>query len=390
MSTKQNVIKKEKGITLIALIITIIVLLILAGITISVLSGDNGIITRAKEAKEATERATWEERIDLAILSTVANKVNPTIDDIIQELIDEDIISEEGQVDKETGAITTNEPSYVIEGKLDDYVEPPVDENAIVVEYALSAGDTVNLVVVGTNLTIDWGDGNVSTGITVDMDTGSPTSHAYANGGTYDIVVSGACDAIGGMSSKNMSTNGNLKEIKVKQWGNTGLKMIMFSECDILTEMAEPSEESFKNLEQVTFAGSSIKSIPNNMFKNCTKIRSFEYTFEGCTNLETIGDYAFANCTSATSFQGTFGNCENLITIGENIFDGCDSVEYYRNTFYNCTNLQGKAPELWLAGTNSEENDYMGNPDGGHCFSSCYKLENYDEIPEYWKEEEES
>ena len=45
-------IKKETGITLIALVITVIVLLILAGVTIAALSGDNGILKRATEAKK--------------------------------------------------------------------------------------------------------------------------------------------------------------------------------------------------------------------------------------------------------------------------------------------------------------------------------------------------
>ena len=45
-------IKNEKGITLIALIITIILLLILASVTIKLVLGDNGIIKFAKEAKE--------------------------------------------------------------------------------------------------------------------------------------------------------------------------------------------------------------------------------------------------------------------------------------------------------------------------------------------------
>ena len=49
--------KRETGITLIALVISIIVLLILAGVTIAALSGDNGILTRAKESKEKTEQA---------------------------------------------------------------------------------------------------------------------------------------------------------------------------------------------------------------------------------------------------------------------------------------------------------------------------------------------
>ena len=58
--------KSESGITLIALVITIIVLLILAGVTIAVLSGDNGILTRAKEAKEQTNQKNDEETEKLA------------------------------------------------------------------------------------------------------------------------------------------------------------------------------------------------------------------------------------------------------------------------------------------------------------------------------------
>ena len=53
--------KKNKGITLIALVITIIVLLILAGVAISMLSGENGILRKAAEAKTKTEQAQKEE-----------------------------------------------------------------------------------------------------------------------------------------------------------------------------------------------------------------------------------------------------------------------------------------------------------------------------------------
>ena len=56
---------KNSGITLIALVVTIIVLLILAGISIQMLTGDNGIIKRAGEAKERTERVQEEECANL-------------------------------------------------------------------------------------------------------------------------------------------------------------------------------------------------------------------------------------------------------------------------------------------------------------------------------------
>ena len=54
-------IYKEKGITLIALVITIIILLILAGVTISLLTGNNGILTQAKVSKEKDKIGKIEE-----------------------------------------------------------------------------------------------------------------------------------------------------------------------------------------------------------------------------------------------------------------------------------------------------------------------------------------
>ncbi|MBR3163516.1 MAG: hypothetical protein IKF17_05410 [Clostridia bacterium] len=60
----------NKGITLIALVITIIVLLILVGITIASLTGENGLLSRATEAREETERAQEKEQIDLAVIAS--------------------------------------------------------------------------------------------------------------------------------------------------------------------------------------------------------------------------------------------------------------------------------------------------------------------------------
>ena len=59
---------KEKGITLIALVITIIVLLILSGVSIAMLTGNNGILTQAQRAKEATEAAAKVENSALSSL----------------------------------------------------------------------------------------------------------------------------------------------------------------------------------------------------------------------------------------------------------------------------------------------------------------------------------
>ena len=49
--------RNYKGITLIALVVTIIILLILAGLSIQILSGENGLINRTISAKETTEKS---------------------------------------------------------------------------------------------------------------------------------------------------------------------------------------------------------------------------------------------------------------------------------------------------------------------------------------------
>ena len=60
--------KNIKGITLITLVVTIIVLLILAGVSISMLTGQNGILTQAQKAKEETEKAAKVENSALGSL----------------------------------------------------------------------------------------------------------------------------------------------------------------------------------------------------------------------------------------------------------------------------------------------------------------------------------
>ena len=64
---KKQKLKESKGITLIALVITIIVLLILAGVAIVTLTGDNGILSKARDANSQTEQAKADESLKIAI-----------------------------------------------------------------------------------------------------------------------------------------------------------------------------------------------------------------------------------------------------------------------------------------------------------------------------------
>ena len=69
--TLKRGLKTKKGITLIALVITIIVLLILAGVSIAMLTGENGILNKATTAKQKTEQGTAEERVKLEVAGSL-------------------------------------------------------------------------------------------------------------------------------------------------------------------------------------------------------------------------------------------------------------------------------------------------------------------------------
>ena len=83
-------LKNEKGITLVALVITIIVLLILAGVTLSMVIGESGIFGKANSAKEKTQLSNAEETIRLAVLEnqvkSVSGEVALTNDKLKEEI----------------------------------------------------------------------------------------------------------------------------------------------------------------------------------------------------------------------------------------------------------------------------------------------------------------
>ena len=78
---------RENGITLIALVITIIVLLILASVSIAMLTGNNGILTQAKNAKQATAEAAQRENEDLLELEMTANNSKVNIPNLKEGMI---------------------------------------------------------------------------------------------------------------------------------------------------------------------------------------------------------------------------------------------------------------------------------------------------------------
>ena len=101
--------KEERGITLIALVITIIVLLILAGVTIATLTGDNGILTQTTKAKEQSEKAEIIEQIQLDIADKQIENLGSINEDEFYE-----ILRKYGTVSADKTTLTTNKGNYEI------------------------------------------------------------------------------------------------------------------------------------------------------------------------------------------------------------------------------------------------------------------------------------
>lgn len=80
---------KDKGVTLVALVVTIIVLLILASVTINMVAGQNGILKKANDAKKATIVAQEKEGIDAVLVATKLGEGENTIRELTQEGLQE-------------------------------------------------------------------------------------------------------------------------------------------------------------------------------------------------------------------------------------------------------------------------------------------------------------
>ena len=98
--------KKENAITLVALIVTIIILLVLAGITIATLGGENGLFARVKQAKKAHVQSEMQEQLTLALNELqIEKKGNASLDDVTQDWINTVISSDYSPTIKEDASL---------------------------------------------------------------------------------------------------------------------------------------------------------------------------------------------------------------------------------------------------------------------------------------------
>lgn len=135
MGNKIKNFDRNKGITLIALVVTIVVLLILAGVTIATLTGDNGIITRTNQAKEETEKAGAKEKVQVEVAGSFDEYGKFDMDKLKENLKNNLGLQESDIKDNPDGSITVTVDGYevtvdsngnvTVEGEATPPVNPP-------------------------------------------------------------------------------------------------------------------------------------------------------------------------------------------------------------------------------------------------------------------------
>ena len=298
MSKQKN---KQRGITLIALIVTIIVLIILAGVSISMVVGDNGIITQAQKAKQETEIKSDEEKIRLAI-------------NVVQ--------------------IKNNGNSKI---KKDD-LEIALSENgtkAIVVD---NEDGTRNIIFLDSKKIYKLNsDGSIE-------DTNSNFDSIYVAPETQDEVRNEGIIGIG--------TDGNPVDMDLWEW------MLLEDGTYCLNSINNLDETWVTGYKGEVVEGKIEGSIPtyisNDEGKNWKEVSELFMTFynlENLTNMPKLpntlkkGKYTFFNCKQLKNIENLPANIKSL----EGFFYGCESlskfptipngVEDLTSTFFNCKSL---------------------------------------------------
>lgn len=99
--------RDTRGITLIALIITIIVLLILAAISIATLTGENGVLTKANNAAKESDIADTKEQIKIELMGSFDEKgksyTNQEVIDAVKKITENTVIEKEQTVQSKKG-----------------------------------------------------------------------------------------------------------------------------------------------------------------------------------------------------------------------------------------------------------------------------------------------
>ena len=162
---KNKRIRLNGGITLIALVITIIVLLILAGVAISMLSGENGILKKATEAKTKTEESSLVEQIKIVAMEAMTNAEGKIKEDVLKSGLTKIGIKEDEITKDSAGGYVIQKDSKVISisksGKVEELksMSETDKELASIFKKANSNYKCLNGYITGIN--VNWENGEI-------------------------------------------------------------------------------------------------------------------------------------------------------------------------------------------------------------------------------------
>ena len=313
--------KKNKGITLIALVVTIIVLLILAGISITMLTGQNGILNRAGEAKTTNGVAQGEELIKVSVMDALTRGTGELTDENLRKALSSNLGTEGEDYEivgsKECGwtvTIKENEKDYKISstGKIGEIEkveasssEWRVEGNAVV-EYLGSSNDiVVPNYVDGVKIT-EIGDG------------------IFQNSEkTGELTISEGIKIIGENAFVHSKFSGSLvlpdtvKEIKNTAFaGSTGFS----GDLELPASLEKIGQYAFArwtgNLNNLVVPG-SVEEWGDGAFIGCS---DFKGTLTLKNGIKEIGAYAFTECTG---FTGTLKIPNSVEIINDFAFFKC-------------------------------------------------------------------
>ena len=329
---KLNIKTKDKnGITLVALVVTVVVLIVLAGVSINLVIGNNGIITKAQVGKTSTELAKYKEELSQwkinkkmednnFIEDTLsAGKNNLTyggvkqegnIKTIIQDL--DDSYLDEVEIIKGELIINTTNKSKLEGSKVAEVSSNP---------YIIKEGE---LKSAGTNLELMSSDGTV----TIPENVTKIGDGAFSGlTGLKTVIIPGTVKEVG---ANAFSYNKTLEKV-IMQEGTKTIGDKAFYQCYNLSEINLPN--TINSIGEFSMARSKITNL--NVPSSLKTIKT--YAFLSLTNLvtvnipegvETIESSAFSGCTKLEAItipstvtdikNGAFSNCNNLIQINMN------------------------------------------------------------------------
>ena len=437
----------KNGITLIALVVTIIVLLILAAVSITLILGPDGVVEKAREAK-VTGRyntimdmlTTREAELAVVLKTGLTTGGAKSAKSFVEDLMSEGLITADEYYEEEDDYITVylgkqSDGTYKYEIEVREGLALEYSPNMILSIKTTTVNEEVELPISNTTgLTINWNTKDDPNNF-VAPNSGINPTNVYSQPDTYEVQIKGKVEENHYFGYDIDKTNENIVELK--NWGENGFYYFGSFGENLKGKIPTPNENSFINILGFyeTFSGcAGLTSLPANLFANCPNVEEFYRTFSDCTgltslpanlfancsNLEwcceifynctgltSLSATLFANCSNVESFYRTFSDCTGLTNLPENLFAGCSNARSFYYTFFNCGSLIN-IPENLFANC-ADADDFIatfaychnltgvapelwtitfpdGNwVDGEACFYECTNLSNYEDIPDLWK-----